>query len=570
MFRLSSPHRRPVRNYFSRREQLRLLMLILPLGLVIILISQLHDWQTIDRVNSIPPLEKQHTLDPQPLLTEVHPSHKIVTRPVLFPGLRSELLPTIQDNSYFRNTEKEAWFHFLDILRQTSQDVLASRSTVVEYAQLIDQPDAYRGTAVTVVGIARQIEKQTPAANHLGLQAYFRVIIEPHHGVRWPIIVYCLELPATLSEGHQLSVDVKATGLFFKKLSYRWQNGLGTAPVILAKDIQPVQVFTDHTSVTLEPSGPTYDQRKPISASTSLESNAPLFSAPEDPSLGRSVLSQIGVDLETLKQIENRGRIRAKEKDVFYKILAAMERINERELIGIALNNLRIVRAEWEHRLKTSKTKTDELLAREVLRRTDEGYYSVAPLFNDPQDHIGRLFVFDGTARRAIQVEVTSEAVREVFNLDHYYEIDMFTSDSQNYPLVFCVRELPEKFPLGSSLHVPVRIAGFFFKDWLYRSQRPIEDQQKFGSPTGGRAQYAPLLIGRAPVMLALSGDHESVSQYVLAGLFALTLAGVWLAAIYVSRGDRRFCEKKLAAKFSPPVDQSPNEFNVLRTNEPM
>jgi len=559
--------RRPVRNYFSLREQLRLLMLVLPLGLVIVLITKFSKPETVAPFFAEAGLQTHYT---QSSFADSRPSPNVDTRPALFPGVRPESLATIQDNSYFRNIEKDAWFHFLEILQQSSRERLAAQSIVVEYAQLIDQPDVYRGTAITVSGRARQIEKQTPAANHLGLQTYYRVVIQPDHGVPWPFIVYCLELPPTLAEGDHLSPPVMATGLFFKKLSYRWQDGLGTAPVILAKDVQPIDVSTGLVTDVQKQSAAFSKPSKSTIAITNSENSAPSFSAAKDPLLGKTVLKELRVDLEMLNQIEHRGRIRAEEKGVFYTILAAMNHIDELELIRIALNNLAIVHAEWEHRLNNSESEADESLAKEVLRRLDEGHYSVAPLFNEPQYHIGRLFVFDGIARRALRIEVQSEKVGASYGLDHYYEIDMFTSDSQNYPLVFCVRELPEGFPIGSSLHVPVRIAGFFFKDWLYRSRRPAEGQQSIGAATTGRAQYAPLLIGRAPVLLAFVQQGESVSQYLLAGLFVVTLAGIWGVALYVSRGDRRFSQTKLAAKFSLSAGQSLNGLNVPTAGEPM
>ena len=37
--------------------------------------------------------------------------------------------------------------------------------------------------------------------------------------------------------GEDPSQPIVATGLFFKDLSYRWQDGLGIAPVVLAKDV---------------------------------------------------------------------------------------------------------------------------------------------------------------------------------------------------------------------------------------------------------------------------------------------------------------------------------------------
>jgi hypothetical protein len=204
------------------------------------------------------------------------------------------------------------------------------------------------------------------------------------------------------------------------------------------------------------------------------------------------------------------------------------------------------------------------------VKRAKEGRYSVAPLFNYPESEIGRLVVVDGAARRAVRVDVGprseggSSDVTRRFGFDHYYELEVFTDDSQNYPLVFCVRELPAGIPTGGSIHVPVRVAGFFFKDWLYQTR---------GAPQGDgpdeRAQYAPLLIGRSPLMLA-APERRKAAQFVLGGLFVTALAGICVVAAWLARGDKRFRERTLAASFSLPAGQSLNELNLTRADEPM
>ena len=94
-----------------------------------------------------------------------------------------------------------------------------------------------------------------------------------------------------------------------------------------------------------------------------------------------------------------------------------------------------------------------------MIRRADEGRYSVAPLFNEPQQHVGELVVFDGVARRVVRVDVGTRPdgsgpsdVAQRFGFREYYEMEVFTDDSQNYPLVFCVRELPPGLPTGGTL----------------------------------------------------------------------------------------------------------------------
>jgi hypothetical protein len=211
-------------------------------------------------------------------------------------------------------------------------------------------------------------------------------------------------------------------------------------------------------------------------------------------------------------------------------------------------------------------------LASEVVQRAAAGRYSVAPLFNDPQSQIGRLLVFDGTARRALRVEVggrpdggaTSDVARR-FGFDHYYEMEIFTQDSQNYPLVFCLRELPAGLATGALIDVPVRAAGFFFKDWLYQARGSAE-----GDGAGARPQYAPLLIAPSTLLLINEPERNNAVQFVLGGLFVAALAGIWAVAAWYAHGDRKFRTSVLAGRFSLPPDQSLNEIKLPAADEPM
>ncbi|MCI0333724.1 MAG: hypothetical protein L0228_10945 [Planctomycetes bacterium] len=746
MVRLLKPDRPRPRNYSSRREQLRLLVLIVPLGLVVIVMARLRDPETANRINQFfAPAANESAIKPRPLVAD--PASSLSPAP--FPGINAELLNTIEDNTYFRNAEKDAWMHFLELVKK--DDIDPAQSVNIDYVQLVDQPNVYRGTLVTVRGAARQITKENPAENDLGLTSYYRVVIQPADGANWPIIVYCLQLPSGVSTGDEISFDVKASGLFFKKLSYKWRDGLGIAPVIVSKSIEPSEGESqnrlsasnttigraespadDNNAVSNEPlenspdgqaaflkiltlSGwdadrlAKFDDGQPLSDAQRVEAlellrrlrsidttsldkwshylpfgyeltnpdevrgtlrrlvgrvtkvtkhspaaadaerlempeyfecelelqnlagpatilttrvpknwlrgekhdgavaanvlylkqladEAPprsvwlakeiawypgvpstrtsiddLFRDSRDPLLGKSMLGTGMMDVGLLDQVESRGRIRPQERDVFYKVLSAAGIIKPSTLVRIANDNLPAVKQEWQRQLRGDGPARRTSLAREVVRQADEGQYSVALLFNDPKPQIGRLFVFDGVARRAVRVEVGgtsddagSSDIAQSYNLDHYYELEVFTGDSQNYPLVFVARELPKDFPVGADIRVPVRIAGFFFKNWLYstRGSRSDDDPSDAKS-TGPKAQFAPLLIGRAPIIMATAQPGGHAGRFVLGGLFVLALVGIWAAAAWFARGDRRFRERTPAANFSLPPGESLNELNL-------
>jgi hypothetical protein len=757
MVRLVNPDRARARNYTSRREQWRLMLLILPLGLVIILMARLRDPETANRINPFfaPVPEQDAAINPEPAVANVAPR----AAAGLFPGIDPDLLKTVRDDTYFRNAEKDAWFHFFKRLQDTSQAELAKmHSLEANYVQLVDQPNFYRGKLVIVYGYLRQVTEQKPAANDLGINSYYRVVVEPTDDIDWPIIVYCLELPPNVRVGDDLFSNMKVVGLFFKKLSYQWKEGMGTAPVLVARTIEdfgagpgmpgmrdmraPVPAdrwadteedqpeasqaaakpavseaafrdllslagwdveqlaefddgkrFTDEqrkqtvellrrlrsfdaasladwthdglhffevvrqpddyrgqlvrlqgrvTEVTRHNLSPDDAQRLEMpeyyeckivltdesAASTLLATRVPkawlsaniidepasasalylkrfgkdetspavwltkevgwhpgnslspdnktfgpsiaeLFGKNGDPRFGISLLGNLGVDVGLLDDVQSRGRIRAEEREAFYQIMQAVGNFNPTIYADIAQATLAAVRKDWDKKLAAEKDPKRRALAKAASDRAKEGRYSVAPLFNEPENQIGRLIVVDGRARRAVRVEVGEKPgggqsdVARRFGIDHYYELEVFTDDSQNYPLVFCVRSLPENFPREGVFDVPVRVAGFFFKDWLYRTRHAEDDNAVDGGQgTAGRAQYAPLLIGPEPAVLASPERAIRGAGQLIGGvLFMIAVASILGVAWWLARSDRR--QQFSATSYEVPPGQSLNDLNL-------
>jgi hypothetical protein len=760
MVRLVNPDRQRARNYTSRREQWRLMLLILPLGLVILVMARLRDPQTADRVNQFFASVEQPSTDlrPRPAVAEKRATPVSAPRS-LFPGINPELLKSIRDNTYFRNAEKDAWFHFFALLERTPQaDLKKMHSMEVDYVQLVDQPNFYRGKLVKLYGFTRQITKQTPAPNELGIKSYYRIVVEPTDDIDWPIFVYALELPPGLKEGDNLMSNMVVTGLFFKKLSFQWKEGMGIGPVIVARTIEdfgagpgmpgktevrpPVAVdrwaetkpheaavaesdpttestaafrdilnlagwsvgrlaefddgeeFTEqqrreslnllrrlrsfdsasladwkhdglwyfevmrqpddyrgqlvrlqgrvtnvkHHKLSVEEAQrlemPEYyecdivlDTERPASKilttrvpkawlemrtldepasasalylkllgkgemspavwlakevawhpSKSLDQGGELFGTDivdlfgkkGDPRFGVSVLGNLDVDVGLLDDIQPRGKIRAEEREAFYQVMKAVGQFAPSVYEDIAKATLPAVLKDWQQRLAAEKDPKRQALAKLAVDRASKGRYSVAPLFNEPESRIGHLIVVEGRARRAVRVEVGEKPgggqsdIARRFGIDHYYELEVFTDDSQNYPLVFCVRELPEGFPTSGEIDVPVRVAGFFFKDWLYRSRHSGDSDDDDSPGDAGRPQYAPLLIGPEPTMLAVPEQAKrGTGQLVEGVLFVLALASIWGVAVWFARGDRRFRQQTLAANYELPPGESLNDLDL-------
>ena len=113
------------------------------------------------------------------------------------------------------------------------------------------------------------------------------------------------------------------------------------------------------------------------------------------------------------------------------------------------------------------------------------------PLFNDagqPARAAGGI-AGHGAADRRDPPRPGDQDIVARFGIDHYYQVSLFTDDSQGNPLTFCVRELPEGMPYGNLPRYgeTVRIAGFFFKTWSY-SVSKIADRRACRPAQGKRS----------------------------------------------------------------------------------
>ena len=215
-------------------------------------------------------------------------------------------------------------------------------------------------------------------------------------------------------------------------------------------------------------------------------------------------------------------RLTGRNRECFYQMLAAVGRAQPGQLIGEAA---------------------------EELRRTGKDRFSVVSLFNRPLELQGRLVVLSGTARQVIPIRVSAEDVVSRFGIDHYYQVFLFTDDSQSNPLVFCLRELPKGMPVGEGAQYGeyVTVAGFFFNTWAYRNRRSGET-----SAAQEEWQLAPLLIGRDLQWHPQRKPASNPYLGAIAGaLFVVALFGVWLALWRHSRGDRQFHDTTIARQFA-------------------
>lgn len=130
----------------------------------------------------------------------------------------------------------------------------------------------------------------------------------------------------------------------------------------------------------------------------------------------------------------------------------------------------------------------------------------VVSLFNAPEQNQGARVALGGWVRRANMVLVSDPEIKAATGLDRYYQLYLFTNESQGWPIVLCVPELPEGLEPGGGADYrrEVEFDGFFYKTWAYKSSAkdptsPAEDAyDQLDDPHAVRRwTRAPVAVGR-------------------------------------------------------------------------
>jgi len=265
----SGKHRTP-RNYFSRREQYRLLLLVFSLLTVFFLMQEAGrpaNWQWLWGTNAVskgPPVSEGHTAS-QNVSSELQGNKEIDTRlreavesplpdgalviekshtdsapsPVnveaLLSGQVNVDLSVIRDNTVFRGAEAEAWYTILATLRDARlEDLQKAPAESAGFTQLFRQPDEYRGRLVRVAGDVRRAHFIQSHDNEHNIEGYWQCWLFPP-GSKNPLVVYSLEMPVGFPKGMQISECVEFVGVSYKLWAYQAVKDILTAPLVMAK-----------------------------------------------------------------------------------------------------------------------------------------------------------------------------------------------------------------------------------------------------------------------------------------------------------------------------------------------
>lgn len=259
------------RNYFSRSEQYRLLMLVSMLMLAWVLMVEAakpRNWQWLwnvaggpdpavsqpgaSRAGPVPedqPIDTRLPSRPRPagddvagqFVAQLDRPREDLPEPSTaagdyFPGVKPQLLAEVRDDTVFRPAEADAWFHLFQVLARSDPARLeASSLGTVGFVPLYKQTKEYRGRLVTVQGTVRRAHQLAAPPNAYGISGYWMCWLQPEGGPDSPIVVYTLEMPAGFSSGMALRETASFTGFFYKRWAYEAREGTLTAPLVLAR-----------------------------------------------------------------------------------------------------------------------------------------------------------------------------------------------------------------------------------------------------------------------------------------------------------------------------------------------
>ena len=295
---------------------------------------------------------------------------------------------------------------------------------------------------------------------------------------------------------------------------------------------------------------------------------------------GQLLLARHGMDVALLDEVRHRQPFVkpeiSREGEAFYAALTALNKVDQQELVGLAIENVASKADVWRalqpellrrhQKLQTKLAAEPDAGQREALRRAVETARdrrglaaavielaesqrsSVAPLFLQPQEEVGELVSFEGVARRAVRIDVADQPAAKqtqsnaerldpgLPKIDAYYEVEIFTADSQNLPMVCCLLQLPTDFPTGDEIREPVRISGVFFKNWRYRSRQLTNRAGETGEQ---RQLYTPVLLAKVPTWLRNSSSRNRSWAFGAGIAFLGMLLTLWIGMTWLAKRDR-------------------------------
>lgn len=148
----------------------------------------------------------------------------------------------------------------------------------------------------------------------------------------------------------------------------------------------------------------------------------------------------------------------------------------------------------------------------------------VRELFLSPEKQRLRIVLLEGAVKKIVET-VSSDAIRARWKIERYYQLYLFTDDSDGNPLVVCVPEIPAGMQTGNDVSYTIHVAAIFYKPWLYESREE-------------KIHLAPVLVGGDLTWFRNPQENENAENHTAENsrhletsllIFAI-LATIWIA----------------------------------------
>ncbi len=272
-------------------------------------------------------------------------------------------------------------------------------------------------------------------------------------------------------------------------------------------------------------------------------------------------LGNLGLDVGLLENVAQNRSILGEEAEAFYQTLAAVGRVGLNELLA----------ATRGERWTVIPAKSDDPRVAAILAKLKQQNPSLRFYFAEgPEKYVDDLMAFEGQVYRCVPVKIANREVSERLGFDQYYDLTVFIdleyelnlgplkpgvaekdqaegrrsvpTQVDTYPISACVRQLPPGFPTGDKLKERVRIPGYFFKQWAYRSTSAAALHSR-------RGERSPLIIGPGVEWLSRPKPADSKTPILVAGAFAILFVLLCFVIWRTSRRDQKFRQEFLTKR---------------------
>jgi hypothetical protein len=239
-------------------------------------------------------------------------------------------------------------------------------------------------------------------------------------------------------------------------------------------------------------------------------------------------------------------------------LVALGEELDRIDLAAVRDNS--VFRTAERHAWFRLLEKLDERTLDE-LESDSTGRVGFLQLFDQPEEHRGKLVTVRGTAHMAYRIQ----APKNPAGVDHYYVFWIAPAGGPNSPICVYALRTPPGFPAikdkdrdrgTTPLEVDVEFTGYFFKRWAYRAQDGL--------------RIAPLVLAKAPRWTppppSLGAPAPSSPLTTAVYLLGAAAAAMTILLIAYWQGQWRSAKKR-AYEMSPQRYQE--RLKALEENDP-